>query len=232
MKIGILLCGHPADEIIEKYGNFHAMFKRLLNGQGLELVAYDVEAMEFPSNPSECDGWLISGSKHGAYEDHPFIPPLEAFIRKVSDINIPMVGICFGHQIIAQALGGRVEKFKAGWFVGHADYDLPDGGKLALNAWHQDQVITPPKHAKTTASSGFCAHAALVYPNGIWTLQPHPEFDNELIREYLKIRGAVAGVPKDLLESALSGDPKPIDNRDIARRIGEHFKKFAKVEHV
>ncbi len=232
MKIGILVCGRPPDEIRETYGDYFAMFSRLLDGQGLDFACYNVDIMEFPTSASDCDGWLISGSKHGVYEDHAYIPVLEDLVREANAAHIPMVGVCFGHQIIAQALGGRVEKFKGGWAVGRVEYRTDDGGTLTLNAWHQDQVMTPPKGARTTARSDFCAHAALVYPNGIWTMQPHPEFDNELIRVFLQVRGRAAGVPEHQLEEALNDPPRPIDNMATATNIADHFKKHAKVPHV
>ena len=99
--------------------------------------------MQFPADARDADGWLISGSRHGAYEDLPFIAPLETFIREVFSAKIPLIGICFGHQIIAQALGGTVEKFAGGWSVGATEYQL-DGEQVMLNAWHHDQVTSLP----------------------------------------------------------------------------------------
>ena len=227
MKIGVLLCGHPADPIKDRHGDFHAMFSRLLDGHGLALTKYDVEAMEFPGSVTDADGWLLTGSKHGVYDDLPFIPVLEDFIRDARAAKVPMVGICFGHQIIAQALGGRAEKFAGGWAIGRQEYQSEDG-TLALNAWHQDQVTRPPEGAVTIASSDFCAHAALVYPDGIWTIQPHPEFDNPLIREYLEVRGRDAGVPEKQLQETLSRPDLPIHNAQIASQIAAHFKAYAK----
>ncbi len=87
-------------------------------GNDFTFRTWQVVNMEFPAIGGRCDGWLITGSKHGAYEDLPFIPPLEDFIRKAYAEHVPLVGICFGHQIIAQAMGGKVEKFKDGWAVG------------------------------------------------------------------------------------------------------------------
>eukprot|EP00581_Thalassiosira_minuscula_P023326 CAMPEP_0184433658 /NCGR_PEP_ID=MMETSP0738-20130409/404528_1 /TAXON_ID=385413 /ORGANISM="Thalassiosira miniscula, Strain CCMP1093" /LENGTH=115 /DNA_ID=CAMNT_0026799421 /DNA_START=44 /DNA_END=388 /DNA_ORIENTATION=- len=115
MKIGILLTGHAPEELEPHYGNYIEMFKSLLSGQDFEFEGYKVVDGEFPESVADADGWLITGSKHGVYEDHAWIPPLEGFIREAVTENIPIVGVCFGHQIIAQALGGKVEKFDGGW---------------------------------------------------------------------------------------------------------------------
>ena len=135
MLIGILETGKAPDALVAEAGNYPDMFQGLLAGEGFKFRTYCVVDMQFPESVEACDGWILTGSRHGAYEDHPFIPPLEAFIREAYDKAIPMVGICFGHQIIAQALGGRVEKFKGGWNVGAQDYDFEgETIRLGLNA--------------------------------------------------------------------------------------------------
>ena len=175
MKIGILQTGHAPEELMARLGDYSDIFQRMLAGNGFDFETWNVVDMEFPSGPDVVEGWLITGSKHGAYEDHAWIPPLEELIRRIHAQKIPMVGICFGHQIIAQALGGTVVKFEGGWSVGRTEYTL-NGEPVALNAWHQDQVIERPTEARTLGSSHFCEHAFLAYGDHIWTVQPHPEF--------------------------------------------------------
>ena len=116
--IGILQCGQAPAELKQDMGDYPDMFVRLLDGRGFQFRTWHVEEMEFPASVHDADGWLLTGSRHGAYEDHDFIPPLERFIRDAYDAAVPMVGICFGHQIIAQALGGTVVKHPGGWSVG------------------------------------------------------------------------------------------------------------------
>src|SRR5690606_29335884 len=114
MRIGILKTGQPPGEIRAEHGDYDDMFQRLLAGRGFDFTSYHVEAMDLPASVHDADGWLITGSRHGVYEDHPFIAPLEDFIRRAMAEHVPLVGICFGHQIIAQALGGQVGKHPAG----------------------------------------------------------------------------------------------------------------------
>ena len=225
MKIGILQTGHSPKEILGETGNYADLFVKLLDGQGFAFQTFNVVDMDFPLNHTDCDGWLITGSKHGAYEDHAFIPPLEDLIRAIYAADIPLVGICFGHQIIAQALGGTVEKFKDGWAVGRQTYDW-DGDTVHLNAWHQDQVITTPADATICASNAFCANAALVYGRKAFTVQAHPEFDGNFIAGLATHRGAGV-VPDDQLAAARAQLHDPVDNARLAQNIGRFFKERA-----
>lgn len=230
MRIGILQTGSAPDILKTRSGDYPDMFRRLLDGHGFDFVTYDVEHMQFPADIHECDGWLITGSRHGVYEDHPFIPPLEDFIRKAFDAGVPIVGICFGHQIVAKALGGRVEKFQGGWAVGPQTYDF-GGRTVVLNAWHQDQVIEKPPMAETVGSNDFCRHAALAYGDRAFTVQAHPEFDNAFIEDLMNTRGRGV-VPDEVMEQARTRLSEPGSAPDTARQIAEFFLAHQKQEHV
>lgn len=225
MKIGILQTGQAPAEMRARLGDYPALFERLLTGQGFNFRTWHVEAMEFPDSPDDADGWLITGSRHGVYEDHAFIPPLEAFIREALDRKRPVVGICFGHQIMAQALGGDVGKFPGGWAVGAQDYDF-DGQQITLNAWHQDQVLVPPAGARTFGRNAFCAHAALTYGDMGLSIQAHPEFDDAFIQGLIDHRGTGV-VPDHVLQRAVARKGTAQDAQDIARRISAHFHQNA-----
>ncbi|MEM9785651.1 MAG: type 1 glutamine amidotransferase [Pseudomonadota bacterium] len=222
MKIGILQTGHAPDELRDELGDFADLFERLLDGHGFQFMTWNVVDMDFPPSVDICDGWLITGSKHGAYENHPFIPPLEDMIRKVYAADIPLVGVCFGHQIIAQALGGRVEKFAGGWAVGRQTYDWK-GDKIALNAWHQDQVVQRPANAQVVATNDFCENAALVYGKTVFTVQPHPEFDTDFVAGLAQYRGPGI-VPDTQLAEVEAGLQNPVDNPRLAEHIARFFK--------
>jgi len=184
MKLGILATGITPDELLGEYGSYADMFVQLFETAGYQFdyVVYDVREDRFPAAADECDAWLITGSKFGVYEDLPWMRRLKTLIRAIDGLQRPLVGICFGHQIIAATLGGRVEKYRDGWGVGLHHYRLtqqhPELGieGFTLNAMHQDQVVEKPPRAVTVASSPFCPYAALSYDDRILSLQAHPEF--------------------------------------------------------
>ncbi|MCE8555498.1 type 1 glutamine amidotransferase [Ruegeria pomeroyi] len=223
MKIGILLTGHAPDTLIDATGDYDAFFVRLLGPQSFDFETFAVVDGQFPSGAEAADGWLITGSRHGVYEDHPWIPPLEALIREIRDKGQPLIGVCFGHQIIAQALGGKVEKFKGGWAIGPTEYDM-GGEQVTVNAWHQDQVVALPDGAEVLASNNFCRNAMVAYGDTIWTIQAHPEYDNEFIGGLIRTRGRGV-VPDPVLDDATGRLDSPLDSPAIGKRMAEFYKK-------
>ncbi|MFN6976631.1 MAG: type 1 glutamine amidotransferase [Gemmobacter sp.] len=223
MQIGILQTGRAPDALVGTTGDYPAMFARLLDGYGFTFRTWAVVDMDFPKGVHDADGWLITGSRHGAYEDHPFIKPLEAFIRDAYAAHVPMVGICFGHQIIAQALGGRVEKFSGGWSVGPTVYDF-EGEAVTLNAWHQDQVTALPPGARIVARGPMCDYAALAYDDRALTIQAHPEFSRDFIEGLMQTRGRGL-VPEDRLAAASERRGRPLSDQAVADRIAAFFKQ-------
>ena len=222
MLIGILQTGLAPEALAPSMGDYPDMFARLLDGHGFSFRTYQVVNGVFPDSVKDCDGWLITGSKHGVYEDHPWIAPLESFIRMAYDQKVPVVGICFGHQIIAQAMGGRVEKYAGGWSVGPTNYDF-GGETVTLNAWHQDQVVERPKGATVLASNDFCENAALLYDDRALTIQAHPEFSPAFVDGLMKTR-AIGVVPGPLLHEASQRLDTPLQDKTMAAQIAAFFK--------
>ena len=221
MKIGILATGHSPDELEQKHGKYPDMFVQLLDGYGFEYEAFYVLENQFPDSVDECDGWLITGSKHGVYEDHAWIAPLEKFIKVAYERDIPIVGICFGHQIMAQALGGRVEKYSKGWGLGQMVYKTEQGEKK-LFAVHQDQVIDKPANSQVIATSDFCENAGLAYKGSALSFQPHPEFSPEFMRDLIKVRSGTS-FPKKDADAGLASVEENNHSGEIAAQIAEFF---------
>ncbi|SMX43477.1 type 1 glutamine amidotransferase [Actibacterium lipolyticum] len=230
MRIGILQTGHVPETLRDAHGEYPDMFEQLLGGRGFDFRRWSVVDMQFPDSVDDADGWLITGSRHGAYDDLPFIKPLEQFVRDAYAKAVPMVGVCFGHQIIAQALGGKVEKFSGGWSVGRQTYTL-NGKEVALNAWHQDQVTKLPEGATVIGTSDFCPYAALAYDDRALTVQPHPEFDAEFTGKLIRERG-VGVVPDPLLKSAEATLTTQTNSLEIADMFTAFFKHSYKVHHA
>lgn len=202
MKIGILQTGLVPDGFADSYGEYDAIFGALMGSVApeAEIAGYRVVDDHLPASPDEADGWIISGSKHGVYEDHSWIEPLKAFIRDCRDARTPMIGVCFGHQVMADALGGKTEKWEGGWNLGPKTYsmmnlpawmqDAPEAP--VIHAVHQDQVIALPPDATPVMTNGRCDYAALLYgdpekPYAI-SIQPHPEFRDDYAEELIRLR--------------------------------------------
>jgi len=225
MKIGILQTGKVPNELREKHSDYPDMFEQLLTDPDFSFETFSVVDGDFPDGPTTCDGWLITGSKYGAYEDHDWIPPLEDLLRQAYAAAIPIVGICFGHQILAQALGGKVEKFDGGWSVGVKDYVIDGIGEdVHVVAWHQDQVTElPAADVEVVGSSPFCRYAALAYGDRAWSIQPHPEFSTDYMADLVETRGRI--LPEEIATGALASQGQSLSSASIADHIRAFFER-------
>lgn len=212
IQLGILETGRPPEEFKGRFGDYPSMFTQLIHSAdpSIQCKAFAVLDGDIPEDPTVCDAWLITGSKFGVYEDHDWIKPLERLIQAAYLIEVPQVGICFGHQIIAQALGGKVAKSSRGWGLGVTNYPLidtpswmPEGRpEFRIQAYHQDQVVSLPPGARILSSTAFCPYAALTYDHRALTFQGHPEFEGLYTKKLLKLRrGGV--LSESLVDSAL-----------------------------
>lgn len=216
MKLAIIETGRPPGQLVEQFGDYPSMFRAML-GNGFEFESFDVQAGELPDNGAH-HACLITGSPAGVYDPLPWIPTLMDFIRSAKDCK--MVGICFGHQVMAEALGGHVEKSDQGWGAGLHRYNLVrpepwmDGAStIAAPASHQDQVVVQPPNAEIVAESGFTPFAALA-----WTDRPaisfqfHPEFSPAYAKALIEKRYDVVPDP----DAAIASLDAPNDNARVA----------------
>ena len=191
------------------------MFQRMVAAADPSVACnvVSVATGEALPDPATLDAILITGSAAGVYDDVAWIAPLEAFVRAAHDRHVPMVGVCFGHQLIAQALGGTVRKSEKGWGIGRHVYRLtPDNGLL------QGEVITPPPSARTIMSSEFTPHAGLLYANGTTlSVQPHPEFTADYADALCDLRRGLA--PDRVVEIAKASLSEPLDHATLGGAV-------------
>ena len=198
MKLAILKTDTVRPEWVPQFGEYPDMFIELLAraDTNLEFAVYDVEQGQYPVEIDEVDAYLITGSKSSVYEDKPWIATLMEFVLELHRRRKKLVGICFGHQLVAQALGGRVEKSPRGWGVGlhthrfTAASSWHDQEDMDLNILvsHQDQVIKVAEDTLVLAGSEFCENAVCQIGDHILTLQGHPEFLPGYAREIMILR--------------------------------------------
>ena len=192
MRIGILQCDDVLERFQPRFGNYPAMFQALLSSvdAGLEFEVYRAHQGQLPTDTVECHAYITTGSRHGVNDDQSWIAQLLEFMREVDRAQQKFVGICFGHQLFAKALGGRVENSDRGWGVGVSFNDMieqqpwmtPFQEHMDLIVSHQDQVTRLPGNTRVLARSNFCPYYMLQKGSHILTIQGHPEFSAEYSR--------------------------------------------------
>src|SRR5437667_1037271 len=212
----------------ERHGSYPQMFEAMI-GAADGSITFDTVSIPAGEPLPDVDGLeaiLITGSSAGVYDGFDWIAPLQDFVRAAHDAKLPMVGVCFGHQLIAQALGGTARKSEKGWGIGRHVYDVApgngivEGARVALAASHQDQVITPPPGAKTILSSDFTAYAGLLYAGGTTlSVQPHPEFSVGYALACCEMAGRKGHAPESLVAAAKASLGEPLENARLGAAI-------------
>lgn len=225
MKIGILAAGRPPSSLVPQFGDYPSMFRALLAEGGHQWTTYDVQAGDYPQTLQACEAYIVTGSSSGVYDSDPWIDDLRRFLQAARG-RAPLVGVCFGHQIMADAFGGTVIKSPKGWGIGlhrHAVRQgaawMDDAIDYALAASHQDQVVAPPAGAAVVAGSDFCPFGMLDYVGErAMSLQLHPEFAPAYAGALIAGRRGVRfpEVEADAAIESLKGDN---DNGRLARWI-------------
>ncbi|MEX6633232.1 glutamine amidotransferase-related protein [Hyphococcus lacteus] len=199
MHICILVTGEPPEPLKGQFGDYPSMFERLISPHAPQFSFSTANALTNEGLPpvSSFDGLLITGSPAGVYEEHKWIAPCEVLIKETATAGKPQVGICFGHQLMAQAFGGKAIKSERGWGVGVHRYNIsnkaswmvPAANQIACAVSHQDQVIEAPSGARTLGGSEFCPAGILEYAQGpAISFQQHPEFGHDYGLSLLKLR--------------------------------------------
>ena len=219
-------------EFRDRFENYPRMFESLFSGaahsdETPDFKTYDVQIGEFPIHLDECDGYVITGGKDSVYDDLPWIRELEDLVIRLHSAKKKLVGICFGHQLIANCLGGEAGPAPQGWIVGvqtskiDSDeltrYDWMSPGVVEFNmiSSHKDQVLRLPKEAKVYCESEACPIGGFSMGEHIITFQGHPEFSSEYSDVLMDFRRELLG--ETCYTSGQASLDKPLD-RDLVGR--------------
>jgi GMP synthase-like glutamine amidotransferase len=227
MNLALLGC----DDVPERHrhigGTYADMFAALLQPHvpGLQLTWIDLYHGEEPPEADAFDGYLCTGSRCSVYEDRPWIASLKGFVREVQRSRKPFVGVCFGHQVLAEALGGKVEKAPQGWGVGVHDMDIvrpenwmsPQQSHCKLQYMHADQVQRMPGQSTLLASAEHCPVAMFRVGETMLGIEGHPEFPAAYVEALLRERRERIG--GETVDKALARVNQPTDDRIAGRWI-------------
>ena len=226
MRIAILETGYPPEHLLAEHGTYPDMLRRWL-GPEFAYEVWDVQRGGPPADPAGYDAVAVMGSPSGVYDGDPWIARLLEWLGEARG-RTRMLGVCFGHQALAQAWGGEVRKAPAGWGLGLHRYDVRteepwmDGlvTEIAVPVSHQDQVMTPPPDARVVAGSAFTPHAVLAYGDHALSFQCHPEFTTAYAEALVERRRGQ--VPDEALDRARAGLAGPGDSG----RLGDWTRSF------
>ena len=232
MRIGVLECDHVSERYVPIAGDYADMFTAMVTtaDPSVRIAFYDVRRGVLPSRPDECDGWLCTGSSASVFDDEPWIDAVAELVRAVHAARVPFVGICFGHQLIAHALGGRTERAAVGWGAGalpmqvtvEASWMKPPLGSATLLYSHQDQVTEIPPGGRVLGAAPHCPIAMLAVDDHVIGIQAHPEFGAPYVRALLVDRVDRIGEADTAM--ALESLEQPTDERVVARWILEFLR--------
>jgi GMP synthase-like glutamine amidotransferase len=233
LKVGILQTGSPPPPLQERFGSYSAMVQELLGPQH-EFATFEVRNGELPPGAASCDAYVITGSAAGVYDGDPWIAALKEFVRGASGQSA-MVGICFGHQLMAEAFGGHVIKSPRGWGIGLHRYDvhdraawMDDARSIAVPASHQDQIVQLPADARVLGGSEFTPYGIVEYPQrGAMSVQSHPEFTPQYASALIELRRNSKYSPEQA-DRALATLREPNDRERVGRWIAQFLRSNAR----
>lgn len=224
MKIGILETGAPPPALVARFGTYPDMIRALLGDAHYDFTSYDVQAGELPA-VEDNDAYIVTGSPAGVYDDLPWIGALIDWLREAKG-KAKLVGICFGHQIMAEAFGGRVLKSDNGWGIGLHRYEVHERApwmdnlaSFAIPVSHQDQVVELPPRSRVLAGSTFNPFGLIAYDDQpAISCQCHPEFAPDYAQALVEARRDRLPDPDKAIES--------LEQPDDRARLGEWIRRF------
>jgi GMP synthase-like glutamine amidotransferase len=228
MKLAILATGAPPTALQPEFGDYPGMFRRLLGETAYDYAAYDVAAGQLPASAGAHDAYLITGAAAGVYDPLPWIAPLKDFLVAAKG-QAALVGVCFGHQVMAEAFGGKVIKSPKGWGLGEQTYEvlshrpwMDEARRVRAPASHQDQVVEAPPGAEVVAGNDFAPFGMLAYRDQpAISIQLHPEFEPVYAKALITGRRSSRFTPEEADEAIRS-----FEQPDDRARLGEWIRRF------
>lgn len=227
MKIAILQCDDVLEKFQPQFGHYHDMIRRLFTqtSQTFEFAVFDCQQQQYPQDIDHFDFYITTGSRVSAYDDQPWIQSLIEFVRQLDARQKPLIGICFGHQIIALAMKQRVEKSAKGWGIGvaqnrvihHPSWMSQQADTLNIIVSHQDQVLSLTEQAIVIAESDFCPYFVVQWNDHLLSIQGHPEFSHDYSATLINARRHI--IPAERIDSGLLSLRLPTDKQLFTRWI-------------
>lgn len=225
MRIGLLKCDTVAPDLLHLGGDYSDMFRSLFSTYApqVEIVVYDVTRGEYPQSLDEVSGYLTTGSRYSVYDEEPWILRLKDFVRTAYTAGKKFIGVCFGHQMIAHALGGKVAPSERGWGVGVKEVFIvkrmpwmePPLISYDLMVVHQDQVEVLPPGAVLLGENSYCPHSLYQVGNHFLSMQAHPEFEAPFVDHLLRYR--LKRIGTETVDEALKTLNRSLHRRGIVR---------------
>lgn len=203
MRVAILQCDLVLEKFQPEFGSYSLMIQQMFKAidAPVEFEIFDCQQEKYPSDINDFDFYITTGSKASVYEDLPWIKQLIDFVKQLDEQKKKLIGICFGHQIIAMALGANVEKSSKGWGVGVAQNEMVNfpewmiekKSELNIIVSHQDQVENIPEETKVIAKTEFCPNFMLQWNSHFLSVQGHPEWNTHYSNTLMEDRREVIG---------------------------------------
>lgn len=216
------MCDHVDPDLAGMAGDYPDMFGELFSHYPeVDLTHYDLTAGQFPDSATEQDAWTTTGSRFSVYDPVDWIEGLGDLVREIAASGRRYFGVCFGHQMIAQALGGKVERSEAGWGVGVKTVEVEDPPRwLGVDRYrvlniHADQVVDLPPGGMVLGGNDHCRVSLMSLGDDIVGIQGHPEFQPAYVRAVIDRRRGEA-IPVDVCDAALRSLEVTPDNRLLA----------------
>lgn len=222
MRIGLLLVDNLDPQHAAVDGDYDALYRWMFDAPDVELESFPVHLGRLPAAPTLADAWVIGGSRRSVYDDDAWIHALRRFVRDAYDADATLVGICFGHQLVADVLGGRAGPSDGGWCVGATTYSRPDGSTFDLLASHRDQVLELPHGAEVTLTAERCPVAGFRIGDQVITVQGHPEFSGALAASIYAARRALLG--DAATDAAIASCDRRLGRRQVADELLEFMR--------